>query len=54
MLDNVLIIKLGGALIENDEALTALYEGLKRDKNDVSHDTFKSDVFSLGFCFLKS
>ena len=30
----------------------ALYEGLKRDKNDVSHDTFKSDVFSLGFCFL--
>ena len=30
----------------------ALYEGLKKDKNDVSHDTFKSDVFSLGFCFL--
>ena len=30
----------------------ALYEGLKRDKNDVSHNTFKSDVFSLGFCFL--
>jgi serine/threonine protein kinase len=30
----------------------ALYEGLKRDKNDVSHDPFKSDVFSLGFCFL--
>ena len=28
MLDNVLIIKLGGALIENDQALTALYEGL--------------------------
>ena len=30
----------------------ALYEGLKRDKNDVSHNPFKSDVFSLGFCFL--
>ena len=30
----------------------ALYEGLKKEKNDVSHDTFKSDVFSLGFCFL--
>ena len=30
----------------------ALYEGLKKDKNDVSHETFKSDVFSLGFCFL--
>ena len=30
----------------------ALYEGLKRDKNDVSHDPFKSDVFSLGFCLL--
>ena len=30
----------------------ALYEGLKREKNDVSHDTFKSDVFSLGFCLL--
>jgi acetylglutamate kinase len=29
MLDNVLIIKLGGALIENDDALTALYKGLK-------------------------
>ncbi len=28
MLDNVLIIKLGGALIENDNALSALYEGL--------------------------
>lgn len=28
MLDNVLIIKLGGALIENDAALTALYRGL--------------------------
>ena len=30
----------------------ALYEGLKREKNDVSHDAFKSDVFSLGFCVL--
>ena len=30
----------------------ALYEGLKQDKNDVSHNTFKSDVFSLGFCLL--
>ncbi len=28
MVDNVLIIKLGGALIENDAALTALYQGL--------------------------
>jgi serine/threonine protein kinase len=30
----------------------ALYEGLKQEKNDVSHNTFKSDVFSLGFCLL--
>ena len=30
----------------------ALYNGLKHDKNDVSHNPFKSDVFSLGFCFL--
>ena len=30
----------------------ALYEGLKQGKNDVSHDPFKSDVFSLGFCLL--
>ena len=29
-----------------------LYEGLKKDKNDVKHDPFKSDVFSLGFCLL--
>ena len=29
-----------------------LYSGLKHDKNDVNHDPFKSDVFSLGFCFL--
>ena len=30
----------------------ALYDGLKKEKNDVSHNPFKSDVFSLGFCFL--
>jgi hypothetical protein len=30
----------------------ALYEGLKQGKSDVSHDPFKSDVFSLGFCLL--
>ena len=30
----------------------ALYNGLKNDKNDVPHDPFKSDVFSLGFCLL--
>ena len=30
----------------------ALYNGLKNEKNDVSHNPFKSDVFSLGFCFL--
>ena len=30
----------------------ALYEGLKQGKNDVQHDPFKSDVFSLGFCLL--
>ena len=30
----------------------ALYAGLKNDKNDVNHDPYKSDVFSLGFCFL--
>ena len=30
----------------------ALYNGLKHEKNDVSHNPFKSDVFSLGFCFL--
>ena len=29
-----------------------LYEGLKNNKVDVKHDSFKSDVFSLGFCFL--
>ena len=30
----------------------ALYNGLKNEKNDVTHNPFKSDVFSLGFCFL--
>ena len=30
----------------------ALYEGLKNKKMDIRHDSFKSDVFSLGFCFL--
>lgn len=30
----------------------ALYDGLKHERNDVSHNPFKSDVFSLGFCFL--
>ena len=30
----------------------ALYEGLKKGKNDVPHDPFKSDVYSLGFCML--
>ena len=30
----------------------ALYNGLKNEKNDVSHNPYKSDVFSLGFCFL--
>ena len=30
----------------------ALYDGLKLEKDDVSHNPFKSDVFSLGFCLL--
>ena len=30
----------------------ALYAGLKHELNDVSHNPFKSDVFSLGFCFI--
>ena len=29
-----------------------LYEGLKQDKSNVRHDSFKSDVFSLGFCII--
>ncbi len=35
-MDNILIIKLGGALIENDDALTALYTGIK-NSIDVTH-----------------
>ena len=30
----------------------ALYWGLKNNNRDVNHDPYKSDVFSLGFCFL--
>ena len=30
----------------------ALYDGLKHELNDVAHNPFKSDVFSLGFCFV--
>jgi hypothetical protein len=30
----------------------ALYNGLKDDLDDVTHDPYKSDVFSLGFCFI--
>ena len=30
----------------------ALYAGLKNERNDVNHDPYKSDVFSLGFCFI--
>ena len=30
----------------------ALYDGLKKDKDDVSHDPYKSDVYSLGICFM--
>ena len=30
----------------------ALYSGLKNEMQDVAHDPYKSDVFSLGFCFL--
>ena len=29
-----------------------LLEGLKLNKDDVKHDPFKSDVFSLGFCLI--
>ena len=29
-----------------------LYNGLKKDKDDVNHNPYKSDVFSLGFCFI--
>ena len=30
----------------------ALYNGLKVSQDDVAHDPFKSDVFSLGFCLV--
>ena len=30
----------------------ALYNGLKLNKDDIEHDPFKSDLFSLGFCFI--
>ena len=30
----------------------ALYNGLKISKDDVDHDPFKSDLFSLGFCLV--
>ena len=30
----------------------ALYDGLKHQKDDVNHNPFLSDVFSLGYCFL--
>ena len=30
----------------------ALYSGLKNEENDVNHDPYKSDVFSLGFCLI--
>ena len=30
----------------------ALYDALKENVEDVKHDAFKSDVFSLGFCFI--
>ena len=29
-----------------------LYDGLKKDKEDVRHNPYKSDVFSLGFCLV--
>ena len=30
----------------------ALYNGLKDELDDVTHNPYKSDVFSLGFCFI--
>ena len=30
----------------------ALLDGLKKNKNGVIHNVYKSDVFSLGYCFL--
>ena len=29
-----------------------LYHGLKKEQDDVKHNMYKSDVFSLGYCFL--
>ena len=29
-----------------------LYDGLKKDKDDIIHNPYKSDVFSLGFCLM--
>ena len=31
-----------------------LYDGLKLDKDDIIHNVYKSDVFSLGYCFIYS
>jgi serine/threonine protein kinase len=31
-----------------------LYDGLKLDKDDIIHNVYKSDVFSLGYCFVYS
>ena len=30
----------------------ALYSGLKEERNDINHNPYKSDVFSLGLCFI--
>ena len=30
----------------------SLYNGLKENKDDIEHNPFKSDLFSLGFCFI--
>ena len=30
----------------------ALYSGLKDERSDINHNPYKSDVFSLGLCFL--
>ena len=29
-----------------------LFKSLQEDKDDVQHDVFKSDVFSLGYCMI--
>ena len=31
-----------------------LYDGLKLDKDNIIHNVYKSDVFSLGYCFVYS